>query len=129
MSEAEHKLLKMYDGSRPKEEDLFETSNVNQLAWTLVVAFAGVILWLCIALVNAENQRYALASKKCQDPLFKGEIDQQCLVHVHSRDHWWEHLWYGMTHVMPSSPEKPAVRRRVPEPVPAPAPAASPAGA
>jgi hypothetical protein len=129
MSEAEHKLLKMYDGSRPKEEDLFETSNVNQLAWTLVVAFAGVILWLCIALVNAENQRYALASKKCQDPLFKGEIDQQCLVHVHSRDHWWEHLWYGVTHVMPSSPEKPAVRRRVPEPAPAPAPAASPPGA
>jgi hypothetical protein len=116
MSEAERKLLKIYDGSRPNEEDLFETSNVNQLAWTLVVVFAGVIIWLCIALVNAENQRYALISKKCQDPLFKAEIDQQCLVHVHSREHWWQHLWYGFTHVVPASPEVPARPRRVPPP-------------
>jgi hypothetical protein len=119
MSDAERKLLKMYDGSRPNEEDLFETSNVNQLAWTLVVVCAFAIVWLCIALVNAENQRFALASGKCQDPMFKGEIDHQCLVHVHARDHWWENLWYGVTHVMPESPQKPVVRRR-----PAPAPAA-----
>jgi hypothetical protein len=108
---------------------LFETSNVNQLAWTLAVVFAGLTIWLCIALVNAENQRYALASGKCQDQMFKGEIDQQCLVHVHSRDHWWEHLWYGFTHVIPSAPEKPVVRRRpAPERAPAVAPAPSQAG-
>jgi hypothetical protein len=113
MSDAERKLLKIYDGSRPNEEDLFETSNVNQLAWTLVVALAFAVIWLCIALVNAENQRYALMTGKCADPLFKGELDQQCLVHVKARDHWWENLWYGVTHVMPASPEKPPVRRKV----------------
>jgi hypothetical protein len=109
-SEAEGKLLKMYDGSMARDEDLFETSNVNQLAWTLVVLFAGVIIWLCIALVNAENQRYALMTNKCPDPVFKGEIDRQCLVTVHSRDHWWQHLWYAVTHVMPSAPQEPVVR-------------------
>jgi hypothetical protein len=119
MSDAERKLLKMYDGSRPNEEELFETSHVNQVAWTLVVVFAGVILWLCIALVNAENQRYALMTGKCQDPVFKGELDEACLVHVHSREHWWEHLWYAATHVISFEPEKPAVRRK-----PAPAPGA-----
>jgi len=99
MSEKENKLLKIYDGSAPVEEDLFERSYVNQLAWTLAVLFGGLVIWLCIALVNAENQRYALATGKCADPLFKGEIDKKCLVMVRSRDHWWEHLWYGVTHV------------------------------
>jgi hypothetical protein len=44
-------------------------------------------------------------TNKCPDPLFKGAIDQQCLVLVRSRDHWWEHLWYAVTHVKPASPE------------------------
>jgi hypothetical protein len=106
MSDAERDILKIYEGSRPKEENLFETSNVNQLAWTLVVVFAFAILWLCIALVNAENQRYALMTNKCADPLFKGEIDRQCLVMVHSREHWWQHLWYGVSHVKPPRPDQ-----------------------
>ncbi len=101
MSDVEKKILKIYDGSRPNEEDLFETSQVNQLAWTLVVVLAGVVLWLAIALVNAENQRYALVTNKCADPVFKGEIDKKCLELVRSRDHWWEHLWYGATHLWP----------------------------
>jgi hypothetical protein len=105
MSDAEREILKIYDGSRPTEEDLFETSNVNQLAWTLVVVFAFAIIWLGIALVNAENQRYALMTHKCADPLFKGEIDRQCLVTVHAREHWWENLWYGVTHVSPPRPD------------------------
>ncbi|MFL6672342.1 MAG: hypothetical protein ACJ8LG_03505 [Massilia sp.] len=112
MSDAEREILKIYDGSRPNEEDLFETSTVNQLAWTLVVLFAGVVIWLCIALVNAENQRYALVANKCPDPVFKGAIDQQCLAGVHSREHWWQHLSYAITHVMPSVPEAPAPVRR-----------------
>ena len=106
MSDAEREILKIYEGSRPTEEDLFETSNVNQLAWTLVVVFAFATIWLCIALVNAENQRYALMTNKCPDPLFKGEIDRQCLVLVHSREHWWQHLWYGVTHVKPPRPDE-----------------------
>lgn len=103
MNDKEGKLLKIYDGSLPTEEDLFERSYVNQLAWTLAVIFGGLVIWLSIALVNAENQRNALATGKCADPLFKGEIDKKCLVMVQSRDHWWEHLWYGMTHVRQSA--------------------------
>lgn len=103
MSDVERKVLKMYDGSKPVDEDLFETSSVNQVAWTLVVLFAGMVVWLCIALVNAENQRFALETKKCADPLFKGEIDQKCLVMVRSRDHWWQHVGYALTHVTPSA--------------------------
>ncbi|WLI90198.1 hypothetical protein Q4S45_03480 [Massilia sp. R2A-15] len=106
MNEVEGKVLNMYDKSRPVEEDLFETSHVNQVAWTLAVLFGGLVIWLMIALVNAENQRYALVTKKCADPLFKGEIDQQCLVMVQSRDHWWEHLGYAMTHVRQTALKK-----------------------
>jgi hypothetical protein len=104
---SEKEVLKIYDGSRPRDEDLFETSNVNHVAWSLAVLFAGIAIWLSIALVNAENQRYALMTNKCPDPVFKAGIDQQCMLTVHSRDHWWEHWWYGVTHVVPSAPKAP----------------------
>lgn len=102
MSDAEKKILKIYDGSRPNVEDLYETSHVNQVAWTLAVLMAGLALWLAIALVNAENQRHALMTKQCADPVFTGEVDVVCMQVVNSRPHWWEHLWYGMTHLKPS---------------------------
>jgi hypothetical protein len=106
MSDVEREVLKMFDGSKPVDEDLFETSHVNQLAWTLAVLFGGLVIWLSIALVNAENQRYALMTNKCPDPVFKGEIDKRCLVLVRSREHWWQHWWYGFTHVTPPDPGK-----------------------
>ena len=104
MSDVEGKILKMYDKSMPDEEHLFDSSNWNHLAWCIVVALAGLAFWLAIALVNAENQRNALATNQCPDPVFKGSIDQQCLLTVHSREHWWEHLFYAMRHVKPEAP-------------------------
>ena len=103
MSDGERKVLELYEGARPRDENLFETSNVNHIAWSLAVAMFGLVIWLCIALVNAENQRYALMTNKCQDPVFKTGVDKACLYTVRSRDHWWEHLWYGFTHVKPES--------------------------
>jgi hypothetical protein len=107
MSDVEGKILRMYDKSKPDEEHLFDSSNWNHLAWCLVAALVALAFWLGIALVNAENQRNALMTNQCQDPVFKGSIDRQCLLTVHSRDHWWEHLWYGVTHVTPERPAKP----------------------
>ena len=104
MSEAEKKLLKMYDGSRPAEEDLYDSSTVNYVALTLVVILTGMLIWVSIALVNAENQRNALMTKQCADPVFKGEVDRACLQMVSSRAHWWENLWYGVTHLRPEEP-------------------------
>lgn len=103
MSDGERKVLEMYEGARPRAEDLFEISHVNHVAWSLAVILFGLVIWLCIALVNAENQRYALMTNKCQDPVFKTGVDKACLYTVRSRDHWWEHLWYGFTHVKPES--------------------------
>jgi len=105
MSEKEGKILEIYEGSRAREEELYDLTWVNQIAWTLMVLFAGIIIWLAIALVNAENQRNALVSGKCADPVFRGSFDHKCLSLVQSRDHWWEHLWYGMTHVKPEMPK------------------------
>ena len=106
MSDVEREVLRIYDRSKPVEEDLFETSHVNQVAWTLVAVLAGLVFWLAIALVNAENQRHALMTNKCADPLFKGELDRKCLVMVRSRDHWWEHLGYGLTNLRPPTPSR-----------------------
>ena len=112
MSDAEGKILKMYDKSKPEDEDLHDTSYYIHWAWAIVAVLAAVVFWLCIALVNAENQRHALVSKQCFDPVFKGEVDRQCLRTVHSREHWWEHLWYGVSHIRPEAPEAPAAPRR-----------------
>ena len=46
----------------------------------------------------------ALMTNKCPDPVFKGELDRQCLLTVHSREHWWQHLFYAMGHVKPEKP-------------------------
>jgi len=126
MSDTEGKILRIYDKSKPEDEDLYDSSNVNHVAWGLVVLFAGLTVWLAIALVNAENQRNALMTGACQDPLFKGVVDKACLVTVHSRDHWWEHLWYGFTHVTPEVPHQ-SRRARKPQPQPQQAPAPAPA--
>jgi hypothetical protein len=71
---------------------------MKQLQGSLFVIALGLIVWLSIALVNAENQRNALLSGSCQDPVFKGSFDQRCLASVRSREHWWQHLSYALTH-------------------------------
>lgn len=109
MSDVEGKILEMYDQSMPDEKHLFDSSNWNHAAWCLVVVLAGLVFWLAIALVNAENQRNALMTNQCPDPVFKGAIDPQCLLTVHSREHWWQHLWYGLTHL---TPDVPGARKR-----------------
>lgn len=99
-NEAERDILKIYDGSRPRDEELFEQpSHVNYLAWSLAAVFGFLVIWLSIALVHAENQRNALANSMCLDPVFKVGVDTKCLSTVESREHWWDHLWYGVTHV------------------------------
>lgn len=105
--DAEGKILEIYDKSKPEIEHLFDSSNWNHLAWVLVCALVAAVFWLSIALVNAENQRNALVTNRCADPIFKGEIDRNCLVTVSSREHWWQNWWYGVTHIRPEQPETP----------------------
>ncbi|HEX7987110.1 MAG TPA: hypothetical protein VF616_26620 [Duganella sp.] len=100
---AEGKVMNLYKESSPAIETLFEWAYINHVAWSLVVVLLGFVFWLAIALANAENQRYALVTKKCEDPMFKGEIDKKCLRTVESREHWWQHVSYALTH---TSPEK-----------------------
>lgn len=100
-NEVEKGVMKMYSESEPNVDDLYERSYVNHIAWSILVLAIGMIIWLLIALSNAENQRYALMNKKCADPVFKGELDYKCLKTVHSREHWWQHVGYALTHVRP----------------------------
>lgn len=103
MTDREEGIMKAFDALEPDENRLFSVSNVNHLAWSLVVLLLILAGWLAAALVNAENQRHALMTKQCQDRVFKEEVDKTCLLTVRSREHWWQHLSYGMRHL---SPEK-----------------------
>ncbi|QBE67112.1 hypothetical protein EWM63_06015 [Pseudoduganella lutea] len=67
----------------------------------MVVLLAILVCWLAASLVNAENQRHALMTKQCQDRVFKEEVDKMCLLTVRSREHWWQHLGYGLGHLTP----------------------------
>ncbi len=69
---------------------------MKQLQGSALAVALGLIVWLTIALVNVENQRHALHTGMCQDPVFKGSFDERCLRVVKSRDHWWQHLSHAL---------------------------------
>ena len=69
---------------------------MKQLPWALLVVALGLAVWLALALVGAENMRHALMNKAC--PPIHGQVDSHCLADVSSREHWWQHLGYAMTH-------------------------------
>jgi len=99
MSEEKEKdLMLMYRETRPREF-FGEKSNTNHLAWSLLVVLLALVFWLIVALSAAENQRYALETKACQDRVFPTEIDTSCLKQVKSRDHWWQHLGHALVHL------------------------------
>lgn len=104
--EVEGGVMKMYKQSEPTIEDLYERSYINHIAWSIVVVALGLIVWLALALINAENQRNALVTKQCADTVFKGEIDKTCLENVQSREHWWQHLSYALGHLRPEKAGK-----------------------
>jgi len=96
MSEEKEKdLMLMYRETRPREF-FGEKSNTNHLAWSLLVVLLALVFWLIVALSAAENQRYALETKACQDRVFPTEIDTSCLKQVKSRDHWWQHVGHAL---------------------------------
>jgi hypothetical protein len=101
MTDREESIMKAFDALEPDEKRLFSVSNVNHLAWSLVVLLLILAGWLAAALVNAENQRNALMTRQCQDRVFKEEVDKTCLLTVRSREHWWQHLGYGLGHLSP----------------------------
>ncbi|RZT04519.1 hypothetical protein SAMN05216319_3696 [Duganella sp. CF402] len=100
--EVEGQVMKIYKESSPALETLFEWAYINHVAWSLAIVFLGLIFWLSVALVNAENQRNALITKQCMDPVFKTELDKKCLRTVQSREHWWQHLTYALTNLSPA---------------------------
>jgi uncharacterized membrane protein YeiB len=110
---AEGDVMKIYKESAPVIETLYERAYINHIAWSVAVLALGMIVWLMLALANAENQRNALLTKQCADPVFKGEVDLICLRTVHSREHWWQHISYALTNLQP---EKPPPLVRAPRP-------------
>ncbi|WP_317203686.1 hypothetical protein [Janthinobacterium sp.] len=97
MKEKEEGVMAMYRESLP-EEYFDEPDTTNHLAWSLLTIVAALVVWLLISLSNAENQRHALLTKACQDRVFPAETDLKCLTMVRTRDHWWQHVYYALTH-------------------------------
>jgi hypothetical protein len=98
MNKKEQKVMTIYRETHPGEF-VGERSDTNHYAWSALVIIVSLILWLLVALNNAENQRHALISKQCQDRLFPAELDYGCLESVRSREHWWQHVLYALGHV------------------------------
>lgn len=101
MTDVEKEVMTIYRESAPDERKLFWQSHVNHVAWSLLLIVIALSAWLVIALANAENQRNAYATKKCEDRMFKGETDMQCMKTVRTRDHWWDHVVYALGHTSP----------------------------
>jgi hypothetical protein len=98
-NDQEKKVMAIYRATRLPSVFAGAPSTTNHLAWSLLAIAVGLILWLTIAIVNAENLRQALATKACRDRVFYAELDQRCLSFVQTRDHWWQHLQFALTHL------------------------------
>ena len=98
MNENEKKVMAIYRETRPPSVFVGAPSTVNHLAWSLLAIAVGLIIWLTIAVTHAENQRYALMTRVCQDRVFDAELDLHCLDFVQSREHWWQHVHYALLH-------------------------------
>jgi hypothetical protein len=69
---------------------------MKKLPWTLLGIALVLVLWLALALLNAEGQREEMLARACAGPLAKGVAAPQCAV---LGQHWWQHLAYALTHV------------------------------
>jgi hypothetical protein len=98
MKEKEEGVMAMYRDSLPPDY-VEEADTTNYFGWTLLSMALGLVAWVLISRSNAENQRNALMTKACQDPVFAAEIDRKCLSMVRTRDHWWEHVYYALGHL------------------------------
>jgi len=96
--EKEKGLMSMYEGSRSREF-FGEKSTTNHLPWSILVILLALAFWLVLALSAAENQRYALQTRACQDRVFPTELDMGCLAQVKSRQHWWQHVGHALVHM------------------------------
>ena len=96
--EKEKGLMSMYRETRPREF-FGEKSTTNHLPWSILVILLALGFWLVLALSAAENQRYALQTKACQDRVFPTELDMGCLAQVKSRQHWWQHVGHALLHM------------------------------
>lgn len=61
---------------------------------TLMVVLAVLVLWMGVALVRVENERYALVTGMCRTSI--GTADLACLERTSTRTHWMWHLWYAL---------------------------------
>jgi hypothetical protein len=61
----------------------------------VLVGLLVIVVWLCLALVRVENQRYALAVGMCRDSA-SGVADWKCLRSVQTRTSWLWHLYYAL---------------------------------
>ena len=96
--EKQKTLMSMYRETRPREF-VGQKSTTNHLAWSLLILLSALAIWLVLALAAAENQRYALQTKACQDHVFPTEIDMACLKQIKSREHWWQHVGHALVHL------------------------------
>ena len=55
-----------------------------------------LVIWLAVALVRVENQRYAMQVGMCKDQTFGIGFSPTCLKTVETRTSWMWHLLYGM---------------------------------
>jgi hypothetical protein len=57
------------------------------------LVLVAIIVWLSVALVKVENQRYAMQVGMCKETI---GWDYSCLAKVETRTNWYWHLYYAL---------------------------------
>lgn len=68
-----------------------------KLSVVLSSVLSLLVVWLCVALVRVENERYALFLGMCRSAQIAGApVDATCLAEVQTRTSWLWHLFYAL---------------------------------
>ena len=74
-----------------------------KFAIAALVVMLGVVIWLAAALVETENERYALSLGMCVRPDLT-VADYGCLRRTQTRTSWIWHVYYPLRRVATGSP-------------------------
>lgn len=61
----------------------------------IVVVLTALVIWLGVALVHVENERYALQTGLCKYDAASLQMFD-CLKSANTRLGWWWHLYYAL---------------------------------
>lgn len=75
-------------------QEMTEQNSIPRWCYVAIALLGVLVVWMGIALVRVENERYALAVGMCSYDMLKPE--HMCNASVQTRTHWIWHIIFAL---------------------------------